>query len=131
MAISAAMPKELLPCETCGHRPNEAKRYAWLAGCPDDHEVVEYFEIAWLVHRYAHVWSDNTYSAIEIDYSGGVAEPLILEWLDACHAGKTIRHQRDYGVQITFERPVVDHRTDPVTGDTTVTYRLPSPPEVT
>jgi hypothetical protein len=123
MAVAPEMPKALQACESCGHDPERIQRLHYLAGCPDDHGVFEYFDINWLEQRFAHVWPDQTYSALTVEH-GQADDDVVLAWLDAVHSGQSARHPRDQAAEITFERMIRDV-THHENGDVTVTYRLP------
>lgn len=125
MLPTPEMPKELLPCETCGHKPDEAKRLAWLAGCPDGHVLHMWFDINYLAEKLVHIWPDRTYSALRVPTDCKPTEDLMTAWLDWAHDGKTTRRPA-YTNEIPVYDDVIATRTqDPVTGDTTVTYTFP------
>ncbi len=103
MVMTATLPTALQPCETCGHQPEPAKRLRYLAGCPDDHRFEMQFNILHMQDEMAHLWPDQTYSAIRLGH--GDAQ-TILAWLDACHAGRTPRRLHVLNEQIVFDEAV-------------------------
>ncbi len=119
------LPKYLQQCEACGHQPEPEKRLHYLAGCLDDHRVAMQFDIYSMQQRVAHAWPDNTYSALTFLDEIDVDDALLLEWLDACHAGRTERRSREEGVMIEVDRIIATRHVDMETGCVTVTYRLP------
>lgn len=125
MVSMVELPKDLRPCETCGRAPDTAKRSAWLAGCPDDHTVREWFNVLWLALDVVHLWPDRTYAAIRIEHH--VADDdLILRWLDSVHAATVPRRQYEPGQEVIFDCPTPEYTPNPATGDVTVTWRLPT-----
>lgn len=125
MVAAPEMPKDLQACESCGHVPEEAKRYAWLAGCPKGHVFHLWFDINWLAYQMVHEWmGDQTYSALKIG-DHRIDEATILEWLDAVHAGKIQRRPKVWGEMAQFDDLIREQNVNPINGDITVTYRLP------
>lgn len=98
---------EIEECPTCGSVKNESKRLAYLAACPDGHQVHRWFDINYLSEGIAHVWDDHTYSAARMqDFprrSPEQRQALWLDWLDQCHAGRVARRPLITGEMVTFD----------------------------
>lgn len=124
MSAIVEMPTELKPCESCGHEPDPARRYAWLAGCPDGHVFHVWNDLDWLATKLVHEWPDRTYSALRLDEWKGSAD-LVLAWLDACHEGRTTRLPALTDEMVRFSTVLRHEHRDETTGDITVTYSFP------
>lgn len=124
MVIASALPKQFLPCGECGATPDPAGKLAYLAGCPDDHTVHLQDSIYRFETMIAHVWADGTYSALRVPDTV-TDEPILLAWLDAVHAGKTTRRQREIHSEVVFDDITILHHVIADTGEVMPTYSFP------